>query len=92
MVTFYQFLYYWEHILNILKDYLNKSDVYLKTETARLEETFDLVMLSDYFFESLVLLGEELCVDHKILFAEERMESAPYEKVELSEKQLKTFK
>ena len=49
-------------------------------------------MLSDYFFESLVLLGEELCVDHKILFAKERMESAPYEKVELNEKQMKTFK
>ena len=73
-------------------DPLNTSDAYLKRETARLAETFDLVMLSDYFFESLVLLGEELCVDHKILFAKERMESAPYEKVELNERQMATFK
>ena len=46
---------------------------------------------SDYFYESLILLGESLCVDHKLLFAKERME-AHYEKVPLTEAQIATFK
>ena len=40
----------------------------------------------------MILLGESLCVDHKVLFAKERMESAPYEKVPLNENQMATFK
>ena len=65
---------------------------YVKEEVARLEKTFDLVMISEYFYESLVLLGEELCVDHKLLFAKERMESKEYEKVPLNSKQMATFR
>ena len=43
----------------------------MKTETERLENTFDLVMLSDYYYESLVLLGQELCVQPQVLYVEE---------------------
>ena len=53
------------------RDPLNKSISYMKTETERLENTFDLVMLSDYYYESLVLLGQELCVQPQVLYVEE---------------------
>ena len=43
----------------------------MKTETERLENTFDLVMLSDYYYESRVLLGQELCVQPQVLYVEE---------------------
>lgn len=64
----------------------------MKTETERLENTFDLVMLSDYYYESLVLLGQELCVQPHVLYVEPRMESKSYEKVPLSNTQMKTFR
>ena len=53
------------------RDPLNKSISYMKTETERLEKTFDLVMLSDFYYESLVLLGQELCVQPEVLYVEE---------------------
>ena len=40
-----------------------------------LAELFDLVMLKEYFFESLVLLSRILCVDYRILYVRFRMES-----------------
>ena len=64
----------------------------MKTEVARLEETFDLVMLSDYFYESLVLLADQLCIDLKVLFVKERMESAPYEKTPLTDAEMRIFR
>ena len=50
----------------------------MKTETERLEKTFDLVMLSDYYYESLVLLGQELCVQPEVLYVEERVNCRLY--------------
>ena len=40
-----------------------------------LADLFDLVMLKEYFFESLVLLSQILCVDYRILYVRFRMES-----------------
>ena len=40
-----------------------------------LADLFDLVMLKEYFFESLVLLSRILCVDYRILYVRFRMES-----------------
>nr|XP_039270389.1 galactose-3-O-sulfotransferase 3-like isoform X1 [Styela clava] len=40
---------------------------YISDQIRQLAETFDLVMISDYYLESLVLLKEELCLSKSIL-------------------------
>ena len=49
-------------------DYRNPSREYLDEKLAELDSVFDLVMLKEYFFESLVLLADELCVDYRLMY------------------------
>jgi hypothetical protein len=44
----------------------NESQNYINQGLRAMENDFDLVMISNYFFESLVLLKEELCMGEGI--------------------------
>ena len=41
---------------------------YLETQIAKMDRDFDLVMISNYYFESLVLLKDTLCMDWPDLY------------------------
>ena len=41
---------------------------YLETQLAKMDRDFDLVMISNYYFESLVLLKDTLCMDWPDLY------------------------
>ena len=49
-------------------DYSNPSAAYLATKLTELDKAFHLVLIKEYFYESLVLLANELCVDYRLMF------------------------
>ena len=46
----------------------NESEDYIASKLLEMEEDFDLVMISNYYFESLVLLKRALCMDWSDLY------------------------
>ena len=48
-------------------DKINNID-YIKESLARLDEQFDLVLITEYFWEGIVLLKHMLCADYKMLY------------------------
>ena len=52
---------------------------------------FDLVILTEYFLESLVLLADILCIPYEVLYTPRR-NSRDYEQDELTHTQMSTFK
>ncbi|CAG5103210.1 Oidioi.mRNA.OKI2018_I69.chr1.g667.t1.cds [Oikopleura dioica] len=79
-------------------DHNNFDIKYIYDEILRLDDIFDLVMVQEYFFESLVLLAEELCTSFKTLYAStDRMVSMPRLKeknsnAKFTDQQMKTFR
>ena len=79
-------------------DHNNFDIKYIYDEILRLDDIFDLVMVQEYFFESLVLLAEELCTSFRTLYAStDRMVSMPRLKekntnANFTERQINTFK
>lgn len=52
------------------------------------DQHYEFVAIAEYYFESLVLLREILCVPWIVLFAKSRMVSAEYEKKAFTPKQV----
>ena len=49
-------------------DHLNEDPIYIEESLKILERQFDLVILVEYYQESLVLLAELLCVPYKVIW------------------------
>ena len=64
---------------------------YLEAEVEKVEKHYDFVAIAEYYFESLVLIREILCVPWAVLFAKSRMVSAGYEKQPFTTKQKSTL-
>ena len=56
-----------------------------------IDRHYEFVAIAEYYFESLVLLREILCVPWVVLFAKSRMVSAEYEKKAFTAKQRSTL-
>jgi len=61
-------------------DYEETDTNYIKSKIQSIDRHYEFVAVAEYFFESLVLLREILCVPWVVLFAKSRMVSAEYEK------------
>ena len=46
----------------------NENENYLTQKIGEMENDFDLVMISNYYFESLILLKQVLCMDWADLY------------------------
>ena len=57
-----------------------------------MDDFYDFVAISEYYYESLVLLREQLCLPWTALYVEDRMVSSTYEKVDFTLKQKKNLK
>ena len=64
---------------------------YLEAEIEKVDSHYDFVAIAEYYFESLVLIREILCVPWIVLFAKSRMVSAEYEKQPFTSKQKSTL-
>ena len=71
-------------------DHLNDDDDYINSSMERLGDQFDLVILTEYFLESLVLLADLLCIPYEVLYTPRR-NSRDYETEDLTPAQTKTF-
>ena len=49
-------------------DHLNEDPEYVRQSLARLEKQFDLVLLTEYYDESMVLLAQLLCVPYEVIW------------------------
>ena len=65
---------------------------YVNSKINELTQAFDLVLLAEYFYESLVLLREKLCLPWTAMYARSRMVSKPYTKEPFTSSQTNTLK
>ena len=68
-------------------DYNRDDRDYISAQLKILDETYDFVAITEYYFESLVLLREMLCIPWHALYARSRMVSKKYEKIPFTAKQ-----
>jgi len=66
------------------------NDDYINEKLRQIDEQFDLIILTEYYLESLVLLADILCVPYKVLFVKARNHGS-YEIEPLTENQQKNF-
>lgn len=71
-------------------NHLNDDDNYIMEKLHQIDEQFDLIILTEYYLESLVLLADILCVPYKVLFVKSRNHGS-YDIEPLTDKQLKNF-
>ena len=64
---------------------------YIVEELAKLDKLYDFVAITEYYFESLVLLREMLCIPWHALYARSRMVSKTYDKIQFTPTQRKTL-
>ena len=53
-------------------DHLNDDDDYINESLQKLDDQFDLIILTEYFLESMVLLADILCVPYQVLYVKSR--------------------
>ena len=70
---------------------MRDDDEYIRTSIELLEKQFDLVILTEYFLESMVLLADIMCIPYEVLWAERKKE-LEYYKEPLNERQMEIFK
>ena len=51
---------------------MRDDDEYIRTSIELLEKQFDLVILTEYFLESMVLLADIMCIPYEVLWAERK--------------------
>ena len=70
----------------------NRDDPeYVRGQISKLREIYDFVVITEYYFESLVLLREKLCIPWHALYARSRMVSKKYEKMPFTAAQRATL-
>ena len=70
---------------------MRDDDEYIRASIETLEKQFDLVILTEYFLESMVLLADIMCIPYEVLWAERKKE-LDYYKEPLNERQMEIFK
>ena len=71
-------------------DHLNHDDEYIHKSLETLTHQFDLVILVEYYFESLVLLAQLMCVPYEVIW-QEKLRPMSYEKPSIDEKVIESF-
>ena len=74
-----------------MKTVIRDDDEYIHASIETLEKQFDLVILTEYFLESMVLLADIMCIPYEVLWAE-RQKELDYYKEPLNERQMEIFK
>ena len=64
-------------------DHLNEDPEYVRQSLAKLDKQFDLVLLTEYYDESMVLLAQLLCVPYKVIW-QKALNARHYEKTNAS--------
>ena len=64
--------------------------VFKANQVRKLDSQFDLVILTEYFLESLVLLADKLCIPYEVLYTPRR-NSRDYELDPIDETQMDIF-
>ena len=70
---------------------MRDDNEYIHASIETLEKQFDLVILTEYFLESMVLLADIMCIPYEVLWAERKKE-LDYYKEPLNERQMEIFK
>jgi len=73
-------------------DWTRDDKKYVNSKINELNQAFDLILLAEYFYESLVLLREKLCLPWTAMYARSRMVSKPYTKEPFTSSQTTTLK
>ena len=68
-----------------------EDDKYIRTSIQTLSDQFDLVILTEYFLECMVLLADIMCISYEVLWTERKKEFGYY-KEPLNERQMEIFK
>ena len=71
-------------------DHLNDDDEYVHKSLETLSSQFDLVILIEYYFESLVLLAQLMCVPYEVIW-QQKLRPMVYEKPDLDKNTLESF-
>lgn len=72
-------------------DHLNTDEAYIQSSIEKLDSQFDLVILVEYFLESLVLLANLLCIPYEVLYTPRR-NALEYEIQELTNSQMMNYR
>ena len=72
-------------------DHLRDDDEYINQSIKTLSQQFDLIILTEYFAESMVLLADLMCIPYEVLWTKRR-NSRDYFQEPLNDGQLKIFK
>ena len=72
-------------------DHLREDDEYINRSIKTLSQQFDLIILTEYFAESMVLLADLMCIPYEVLWTKRR-NSKDYFQEPLNEAQMGIFK
>ena len=72
-------------------DHLREDDEYINRSIKTLSQQFDLIILTEYFAESMVLLADLMCIPYEVLWTKRR-NSKDYFQEPLNEAQMEIFK